>query len=140
MPITAATFQSYRQVGPRIYAVTVNLTHSVKPPYQGIYTATGTTAAQLRDDVSRQIADENDAEAVGAVLAGISVGFNIPVTRPATPTPPAPTAQHVWLERAARLVRVKALVEAGASTLTDELAALATQVNADFQAGYFDAI
>ena len=56
------------------------------------------------------------------------------ITLTAPPAPPAPTAEQVWLEKAHRLARAKAL---GLTADAAEEAALEAEVNATYDAAYF---
>ncbi|HYE89042.1 MAG TPA: hypothetical protein VEA16_21980 [Vicinamibacterales bacterium] len=132
--ITSATFQGYERIGVNAYRVRVRLIDSVTGSRDEWFTATGDTAAQIRDDVSRQIAERVRLESTRDVLAGISVGTNIPVSY-TPPAPAVPTAFQVWAEKARRLQRLEALGLTNA-TAASEIAALRTDVNNTYQAGY----
>jgi hypothetical protein len=131
--ITSATFQSYEQVGTDLYKVRVRLvTNDERTTFDHWLMVRGATAAELRDDASRQIADLNDRRTTRDALTGIAAGTVIPITRPAAPTP---SAFQVWLTKAQRLVRVKQMALTNATAVA-EVSALEADVNNTFVAGY----
>ncbi len=68
------------------------------------------------------------------VIEGLAAGTNIPVTY-TPPSPPAPTAFQVWLAKAQRLIRFKAIGMTDTSALA-ELSALQADVDATYVDGY----
>lgn len=102
---------------------------AIKKPF----TVTGsTTALQLRQWVTVQLAELNSADDLSEIPA-LQVGQTI--NPAAMPTPPAPTAEQVWLEKAQRLQRATSLNLTNATAVAD-VAALRTDVNATYQSAY----
>jgi hypothetical protein len=142
MAITAATFQEYDQNGVDTYRVRLRLTDPTRTPttFDDWFTVKGNTLAELRDDASRQIAARNAALASRDLLAGIAVGFVIPVTPPAAAQAPAPTAAQVWADKARRLAALRAMGTIANGALLTAINALQTDVQNTYVAGHLDAV
>lgn len=132
--ITSATYRSYEIVGADRYRVLVRLVDDTTGTSDQWFEASGSTAGEIRDDVSRQIAALNATKARKTTLDGIAQGTNIPVTAPAAP---APTAQQTYFANVARLIRMKQLVDAGGmDPANTEFVALKNTVTSTYQASY----
>jgi hypothetical protein len=136
------TYQAYEQVGEESYRVRVRLVDDVKGTFDQWFTASGSTAQQIRDDVSRQIAAMNTKKSVKSVLDGINVGTAIPVTAPVTSQTAAEIAQNLWFQRVSQYMRLKALENAGISTIpiTADLATLKTQIESGYLSAYVSSL
>jgi hypothetical protein len=134
--ITAATFQEYKRTSATTYQIRVRLTDSTEGTYDRWFSVSGTTLQDLTNDARRQIADLNDTLTTKDLLAGIAAGTAIAVTRPAAPAPPAPTAAEVWVEKARRLARAKAMQLPAGNAASDAIASLEADVIATYQAGF----
>lgn len=131
--ITGSTYRSSTQVAGTAYDVVVRLvTDDARGTFDQMFRATGTTQLELRDDVSRQIAQLNVEFGIKNVLAGLAVGTVIPVTY----TPPAATAFQTWQKKAQQLVRIKQAQDAGVVFIAQEITDLKAAVNTGVQAGY----
>jgi hypothetical protein len=137
--ITSAKYLSYEQLSVNTFRIHVSLTDDVKGVFEDGFIASGSTVAELRDDVSRQIAARNAANSTKSVLDGIAVNTAIPVTAPAAPAVPALTATQIWVEKAKRLARLRALGTVS-GTLAAAITTLAADVDATYQAGFVDAM
>lgn len=133
--ITAAQYAGkYEQVGPDTYRILVQLTDDVTGVATQWFTATGATALDIRDNVSRQITTLNSAKSMKTTLDGIANATNIPVTAPAAP---ALTAQQQYFANVARLIHLKQLVDAGGmDPATKEFTDLQAAVKAAYLASY----
>jgi hypothetical protein len=136
--ITSAKYLRSEQLSDSTYRIIVSLTDDVKGVYEDGFIASGTTVAELRDDVSRQIAAKNARLAVKNVLAGIAVNTNIPVTAPADPVPAVPTPKQVWFDKVNRLARMNSLAIPAGSPLASAIDALQLDVVATYVSGYLD--
>lgn len=87
-----------------------------------------TTATAFRNWVYTTKQELNKLH-TAATLPSLQKGQTIPALAPSTPDPP--TAQQVWLEKANRAVRMKAVIDAGVSdaTLAADYAALVADLN-----------
>lgn len=92
---------------------------------------TATTALDLRRWAIAQAAQGDNVQTIGT-LPALQVGQTLNVT---PITPPAPTAQEIWLEKARRLVRLKALGLTNATAVAD-VAALQADVDAIYLTAY----
>lgn len=100
---------------------------------QRAFTVTGsTTALQLRQWVTTQLADLNGTRTI-AKLAALQEGQVIPPA--ALPGAVAATASDIWVEKARRLQRATALGLTAAQAVTD-IAALKADVNATYDSAY----
>lgn len=88
------------------------------------------TAAEFRSQVWNACDAADRTNAASKLLA---VGANVP--RPATVTPPTPTAFEIWRAKAIRLQRLRALALSDSTALA-EIDALSADVNATYAAGY----
>lgn len=132
--ITSATYRQYEIIGTDRYRVLVRLVDDVTGTSDQWFEATGATAVEIRDDVSRQIAAINTVKARKTTLDGIALGTNIPVTVPAAP---APTVQQTYFSNVARLIHMKQLVDAGGMDPANaEFTALQMTVKNAYQASY----
>jgi hypothetical protein len=133
--ITAAQYAGkYEQVGADTYRILVQLTDDVAGVSTQWFTATGATALEIRDNVSRQITAINAAKSIKTTLDGIANGTNIPVTAPAAP---AATAQQQYFSDVGRLIHMKQLVDAGGMLASNtEYVALQTSVKNAYLASY----
>jgi hypothetical protein len=98
------------------------------PPcdYAETYIASGSTLQELRDDLSRKIAEKNRAMSARGVVAGIPTGTNIPIVKPADPST---TAAQVCNRDASHLARLRQGVANGITAWTAAANALATDMN-----------
>ena len=142
MAITAATFQSYSRVDHDTYRVEVQFTDSVAAPFKEWFRVSGDTLAEITADLRRQIAARIKSDAVKDVLAGIAVGTNIPITAPAPPAPPVPTAKEIWQAKARALATATqmAIVTGAPQALFDAIAALRLDVRTTYAAGHLDGL
>lgn len=126
--ITNAVFKEYERAGANSYRVRVALTDSVTGTREVWLSATGATAAQLHDDLSRQIAALIAADVQTDLLAG-SIGTGIPITAPAVP---AIDPDAAWLTNVRRAIRLKAAQDAGLTASATDLTALQASNNAGY--------
>ena len=92
----------------------------------------GTVAADLRLWVHGILAKLNNRQTIGAA---VTVGQTVPALAPTAP--PAPTAKAVWLAKVARRQALAGPTYSGAAATA--LAALDTDINATYAAGFMDA-
>lgn len=91
-----------------------------------------TTVLSLRQWALAQVAQGENVHTIGT-LPALQVGQLITLT--ALPAPPVPTAEAIWLEKARRLQRAKA-VGLTNSTAVADVAALDADVNATYLTTY----
>ena len=131
--ITAATYQQSMLLGNDQYKIRVRLTDDVAGIFDEWFTVSGDTLAELRNALTAQIVARNSAKSRGNLLAGIAVGFVIPLTLPASP---APSAKAVWIGKVNRYRQFAGMGLTGAAATA--LTALLTDINATYVAGHLD--
>lgn len=137
--ITSATYRSSSLVGTSQALVVLRLVDSILGTSDRTFTASGDTLQELQDDLSRQIANLNVQESRKNVLAGVTVGANIPVTAPVVAAPTAPqVAKELWFTKMRRLIRMHELINTGivSATLSADFEALKADVAATYLTGY----
>jgi hypothetical protein len=135
MAIQSASYQANEQVGPDRYRVRIRIvTNDSRGTFEQWFDATGDTAIEIRDAVSRQLAAMVAVDNQKNVLDGIAVGFNVPLTAPAAP---APTAKAIWREKVSRYKTLAGPAYSG--TAATALSALLADINATYQSGFVDA-
>lgn len=133
--ITSAIYLKSEVINETTFRATVRLVDSVTGTYDHGFIVTGSSVAELRDDITRQIVDLNTKAAAKVVLDGIASGANIPVT---LPVPAAPTAFQTWLIAAQKWQSVKQLlIDTGIKTGAEsEILALKTAATNGYDPTY----
>ena len=131
MPYTVATLKSKDALPSGQVQLMVEFTGSGEPPIrQGYVAGATTTIADIKDWANTIAANLNAGETLIAALPNVGATVQLQAK-----TPPSPSAQDVWNEKAARLQRMKALPVTNAAATTD-INTLQADVNATYQAGF----
>lgn len=137
MAIISASYLANEQVGDTTFRVKVRLvTNDARGTFDQWFEGSGTTLAQLRDNISKQIEALNTKQTAKSVLDAIAVGAAIPISV-AAPAATTPTAKEVWQSKA-RSASVGSQINGLSGAAATALAALVAEVNSTYAAGFWD--